>query len=374
MSNPNQIAGADLPLVSNGPFDTFIGVDEATKALRRFPAPIVDGMKGYATKSALDTDTSQTPGTLALVTNDPTPANNGTYRWSGSTWLLSADRVTGLESLTAGLDAKDALQRAVWQLPWLDPAMLTRFGGGSGDFDRPSEPHRLMVAKAIKDIQLDGADPAKQYRIITFSYGHVTSQDLIIVAATDGTAFATSGNVTFTKNPNGPTEVSFASGSNRVTAWIDYREITQTGILVNVTDSPLRIAKTSGHDLLRRRVDSAETLLEATTAVAASASASAAAEYGVFVVGLIPDGAYPAAMRAKVSGSIAEFHAAILDGAGTASVDVMVAGTVVASFTVTGDVTSPLATSIPEGGSVIFLISGASGITGLWVQITGEAA
>lgn len=56
---------------------------------------------GFATKAELDSNLAYAEGALALVTNDPVPANNGTYRKLGSSgsgsWALSADRVTGLE-------------------------------------------------------------------------------------------------------------------------------------------------------------------------------------------------------------------------------------------------------------------------------------
>lgn len=63
------------------------------------------GMLGYATKAGLDADLAHADGTMATVTNDPTPANNGAYRKSGASgsgsWILSADRVSALQATTA---------------------------------------------------------------------------------------------------------------------------------------------------------------------------------------------------------------------------------------------------------------------------------
>lgn len=55
---------------------------------------------GFATRAAMDADLAHPEGTLALVTNDPDPENNVTYRKTGASgsgsWVQSADRVTGL--------------------------------------------------------------------------------------------------------------------------------------------------------------------------------------------------------------------------------------------------------------------------------------
>ena len=55
------------------------------------PGSTVAGARGYATKSGMEADTAQDDGTLGKVTNDPTPANNGWYRWDNglTTWVKS---------------------------------------------------------------------------------------------------------------------------------------------------------------------------------------------------------------------------------------------------------------------------------------------
>lgn len=116
---------ADLVLVTPGPSDSIVGVDESTGSARRFPlsglpltaaaeariAAIEEGqaagMLGFATKALMDADLAHIAGTLALVTNDATAANNGTYRKTGGSgagaWVAADDRVSGLEEDVANL-------------------------------------------------------------------------------------------------------------------------------------------------------------------------------------------------------------------------------------------------------------------------------
>lgn len=61
-----------------------------------------------ATIGATTVATLPTPGTagrLALVTNDPTMENNGTYRDTGTAWVKAADRVSTIENTTVGYRA-----------------------------------------------------------------------------------------------------------------------------------------------------------------------------------------------------------------------------------------------------------------------------
>lgn len=115
---------AGLPIVTAGSNDHLTGTQLGKAA--RFPlgslpvsaatnARLVTlelsqsaGQIGYATKAAMDADLARSEGTLGLVTNDPTPANNGTYRKTGASgagsWVLSADRVTGLGARIAQVE------------------------------------------------------------------------------------------------------------------------------------------------------------------------------------------------------------------------------------------------------------------------------
>src|SRR5690625_3279257 len=53
------------------------------------------GFISYATKSDMDSDTTQDEKTVARVMNDPTPSNNGYYRFDGTDWIKGASLVSG---------------------------------------------------------------------------------------------------------------------------------------------------------------------------------------------------------------------------------------------------------------------------------------
>lgn len=59
---------------------------------------------GYATRAEMEGNTSEDEGALALVTNDPIPDNNGTWRWNGSAWVQSEDRVSQIEPRVLGVE------------------------------------------------------------------------------------------------------------------------------------------------------------------------------------------------------------------------------------------------------------------------------
>lgn len=108
------IPGSDLAEATPGPFDSVIGVNRDTGALRRFPAdqlPANDqisarvralesgqgsGMVGFLTKSSMEAETGLPEGTLALVTEDPVDENNRAYTWTGAAWSPAKDRVSRL--------------------------------------------------------------------------------------------------------------------------------------------------------------------------------------------------------------------------------------------------------------------------------------
>ena len=90
----NTPAGSDVIPYSNGAAGTDRGLqvsyfDTRIDALQDAQSA---GVIGYATKAVMEADVLQDDGTLALVTNDPTTANNGWYRWDGTgdEWVASA--------------------------------------------------------------------------------------------------------------------------------------------------------------------------------------------------------------------------------------------------------------------------------------------
>lgn len=93
---------------------------------------------GFATKSDMDASLAHPAGTLALVTNDATAANNGTYRKTGASgsgsWVQSADRVTGLEGRVGAVEETAVLLDEA--IPYSEnlfnaPAMTADFGVNS---------------------------------------------------------------------------------------------------------------------------------------------------------------------------------------------------------------------------------------------------
>ncbi|CAN7332488.1 hypothetical protein LJR143_001683 [Pseudoxanthomonas sp. LjRoot143] len=126
MSDPNIIPVADVPITTPGSGDHVVGAQlGATRGFRvggphgiatldesgnpRAPTALVEristlelgqsaGMLGFETRALMNADLAHVAGTLALVTNDATAANNGTYRKTGASgsgsWELSADRVS----------------------------------------------------------------------------------------------------------------------------------------------------------------------------------------------------------------------------------------------------------------------------------------
>jgi hypothetical protein len=71
----------------------------------------VSGLTGYATQAMLFADLAHGDGVLAMVTNDTTAANNGTYRKTGAngagSWVqMSNDRVTEVENRATGVEGR----------------------------------------------------------------------------------------------------------------------------------------------------------------------------------------------------------------------------------------------------------------------------
>lgn len=111
MTDP--IPAADLPLVSPGATDYVVGVQLGNPRRFRLGALGTVGV-GYATLTDLQAVTGLTYGSLRKVTNDPTPANNGTWRWDETdAWVQSDDDVSALEASVAALEAEDDALAAV---------------------------------------------------------------------------------------------------------------------------------------------------------------------------------------------------------------------------------------------------------------------
>lgn len=70
-------------------------------------------LQTYLTKAAMDADTSQPVNTVAQVTNDPDPDNNGYYVWNGSAWIVSGIQPASIASVTALGERVDNLDELI---------------------------------------------------------------------------------------------------------------------------------------------------------------------------------------------------------------------------------------------------------------------
>ena len=82
------------PIIGNDPLVTKTELDDKASLLADDIDDLRDGQTrgfiAYDTKSDMDADTSQGDSTVARISNDPTPSNNGYYKWDGSIWVKQA--------------------------------------------------------------------------------------------------------------------------------------------------------------------------------------------------------------------------------------------------------------------------------------------
>lgn len=102
------------------------------------------GMLGFATLAALNADLAHADGTVAIVTNDPTPANNIVYRKSGASgagsWVAQAAGAWASAAVVADLQAEvDVLASYINELAPEDPAFAVIDGEGKSALDVDQE-------------------------------------------------------------------------------------------------------------------------------------------------------------------------------------------------------------------------------------------
>jgi len=141
---------------------------------------------------------------------------------------------------------------------WLHADALLLSGASSA---RPWSPAATMLARAIKRVIFDsGADPAQTYAIGVFARDDTSVKDNIVINTAAGAAWAGNANAEVTEAANGLTEVVLRTGTNRARLLIDYREITGTGVLLNLpSTSPLIISRDAAA-LESRKADTAQTM------------------------------------------------------------------------------------------------------------------
>lgn len=207
----------------------------------------------YDTKAHLDAAPGTTIGARAEVRADgagDVTNGNGVYQWSGSAWVW----ISPLLPLSAASAAELARDEALSRVAWLDPDVLTGdLSDGAGWTD-----NNEAVARAIKAVRVEGADPDDQYYIGIFENHAGTDDVFAIYRASDGDAVS-SITATIDKLTDGLTEVvvSEYSGSGvKVTLWVDYRDLSGfTGTLINsASTGPLWIARTSAASFVDARL------------------------------------------------------------------------------------------------------------------------
>ncbi|CAN7506968.1 SGNH/GDSL hydrolase family protein [Pararhizobium sp. LjRoot238] len=190
----------------------------------------------------LDTDT----GTHTDPVVGGTVPNAGRFSWSTSPAGWKRIGATGLTSkvdktaLTSELGARVPLSQA----PWLHKDAIGLIGLASAlAWDTAS----VMVAKAIKSLTVEGSavSATDDYYIGTFCNDDPTYEDQIIIRkVSDNSQVASLGTTPLTKSTTGPTEVLIYGTNIVFRLLIDYRDISSTGILVNLaTRTPLIIGR-----------------------------------------------------------------------------------------------------------------------------------
>lgn len=132
----NVTPGADY---ADGTLGGWINaLETAVNALTTYGAT---GVIGFSTRALMNADLAHPAGFVAYVTNDPTPANNGTYLKSGisgaGAWTASSfDRVAAVETRTTNIEQAS-----------------------------PFVPGGNVALRTVRRLQLFGANPAKYYSL-----------------------------------------------------------------------------------------------------------------------------------------------------------------------------------------------------------------
>lgn len=134
------------------------------------------GVLGYATKAALLADLAHPAGTVGLVTNDPTPANNGSYLKSGASgagaWAQSSfDRVAlveakanGSEELLGAMATVDYPVTLVAETV-ADPGVVSLASSTFSGFGGPVGARQNFNRISFWVKSWDAADPVTQARV-----------------------------------------------------------------------------------------------------------------------------------------------------------------------------------------------------------------
>ena len=173
---PGLIGATPGAAYANGTLGGWINaLEAAVNALTTYGAT---GVIGYSTRALMNADLAHPAGFVAYVTNDPTPANNGTYLKSGASgagsWGQSSfDRMALVEGRATDLEQAGAFK-----------------AGGNAAF------------RTVRRLTLYGANPAKYYSVrfyyrndvgTRFNFTVEQSDDTLGTGAVDVCAFTSSG-------------------------------------------------------------------------------------------------------------------------------------------------------------------------------------
>lgn len=107
-------------------------------------------MQTYLTKAEMEAAGPQPKGTVAQVTNDPDPANNGYWVSDGSQWIWSGTQPVSREDLDQAIEAIDK------RLPLTDGsdthALVDADGGVVGRFDKFAELHLVGLDGSVQRV------------------------------------------------------------------------------------------------------------------------------------------------------------------------------------------------------------------------------
>lgn len=202
---PNDIAAPNVTDVSSRlttaegsitSIDSRVTTNEADIAALQ--SSQTSGFIGFETKALMDADLAHAEGTLALVTNDATAANNTTYRKTGGSgsgsWVAaSTDRITAVEAevdgITGGATAsdqqlKDWFTAEAYRLTSATPdsdgvlesGTVVWPDGSAGTFTRTAKDSTWLMVTAYTISHTDSSKTVTQSAITINSSGFVTAE------------------------------------------------------------------------------------------------------------------------------------------------------------------------------------------------------
>lgn len=211
------------------------GVNNPSKAEIRALGQLVEqriggaaaGLRFYATKAALDADTTRAPGTLAYVYDDPTPAANTVYHYETGGWVVDEAYYNGVASVVQPLvDQVEAAAATVGiSLRLTDRNELVVFDGGgqrlavwnaAGQFT--ADPSGQLLNLIRQGLPRDAGPQSFYANVISpVLLSHFYGQSLSLGLATEATLSGASPNPNALMPDTGVQDAAWTSGSEGLT-------------------------------------------------------------------------------------------------------------------------------------------------------------